>query len=144
MNLLPPGRWPLASLSLLALLVACRQPLSGRYALVSIDGAPVPTGIEGGPGDTLWVYEGSIEFRGRDTALRAERTAGWRQVDSGRVWVWLYQVRGDSIMLAFDCAPNMICPGPEAGVMRGDSLVLQSSRFGDVRLFYALATRVRR
>ena len=60
----------LSCVTLLVLLTACQRPLSGRYVLVSINGAQVPTGIAAVPGDTLWVYEGSIEFRAADELPR--------------------------------------------------------------------------
>ena len=122
--------------TLVLVLMACHRGPSGRWALVSVDGAPVPTSIAPFENDTLWLYAGSIEFRGGDTALRAERTAGWRQVDPGRTSVWRYRVTGDSIVLWADCAPDRICPGQEFGVITDDSLVVRSSRFADVRLQY--------
>ena len=129
-----PGRH-LAGVGL-SLLLGCPQAPSGRYVLDRVNGAELPAGIEGGLGDTLWVYEGSLEFRGGDSVLRAERTAGWRQVDSGRTWLWHYQKRGDSLSLVFDCAPQTICPGPESGILSQDSLVLRSSRLGGATLRY--------
>jgi hypothetical protein len=131
----------LTSVALLALALACsdRPSVAGRYTLVSVDGAPVPTGVDHGTGDTLWIYDGAIEFGAPDTALRTERIAGWRHVDSSRTSLWRYQRAGDSIVVFVDCAPYMRCPGPEYGLVRGDSLVLRGSRFGDVRLMYRRA-----
>jgi hypothetical protein len=131
---------------LLAVLLGCdRQPaVSRRYSLVSVNGRPVPTGVEGGYGDTLRIYEGFAEFRGGDSVMRAEKTAGWRQVDSGRVSLWRHTRTGDSIVVHYDCAPNMHCPGHEMGIMSGDSLVLRASRFNEARLLYRSTDTTRR
>jgi hypothetical protein len=120
-----------------ALLVSsCDSRPSGRWMLVRVDSGAVPTAIAHFPGDTLKIFGGSIEFRGGDTVLRSERTEGWRQVDTGTVRLWHYQMRHDSILMDYDCASNMRCPGTESGILTQDSLVLRSSRLGGVLLIY--------
>lgn len=117
--------------------------LADRYVLVTANGNPITQPIHPTPTDDTWVDSSWIVRNGTRTVGRTDFVRGIRAGKledwSGPPLAWEYMLTGDSITLVPQCAPNTHCAGWEYGVVRGDTILLTASRFGDAILTYVRA-----
>ena len=113
---------------------------AGTYALVSVDGWPLPYTLYHAPDEIRRLSAETIELDGRGYAIRSTLIEHfWRGRDlSSRSWSETeYWLDGDVIVFGSvaHCRTGDLCGGSETGTLRGGELVLGTGWFGARRRY---------
>ena len=128
-----------AFILVLTLTIACREstapPITGAYALESINNQPIPANIQAEAGDTITVIWSDLTL---DASGKAQLSEHIRYVHPGSppgevnyTTGYSYRVTGRDVIgqtIIFDysppCPPNALCAEPPFGRFVGSKLVL--------------------